>query len=99
MDGAKRKQRFRLLQAKHTTTNNTNSSIPGRLYSSSGTGLRISVPLSLFAGKRSKTCSNAPWGGRMFHSMVEANGAMYLLGGANGRAEKLNDAWVSTDGR
>ncbi|CAN0405416.1 unnamed protein product [Hapterophycus canaliculatus] len=34
----------------------------------------------------------------MFHSMVEANGAMYLLGGSDG-SEKLNDAWVSTDGR
>ncbi len=34
----------------------------------------------------------------MFHSMVEASGAMYLLGGSNG-LEKLNDAWVSTDGR
>lgn len=43
-------------------------------------------------------CDDAPWGGRMFHSVVEANGAMYLLGGSNGR-EKLNDAWVSTDGR
>ena len=34
----------------------------------------------------------------MFHSVVEANGAMYLLGGSNGR-QKLNDSWVSTDGR
>lgn len=34
----------------------------------------------------------------MFHSVIEANGAMYLLGGSNGR-EKLNDVWVSTDGR
>lgn len=48
--------------------------------------------------KISKVCSDAPWGGRMFHSVVEANGAMYLLGGSNG-LEKLNDVWVSTDGR
>ena len=43
-------------------------------------------------------CANAPWGGRMFHSVVEARGAMYLLGGSDGH-RKLNDTWVSTDGR
>ncbi|CAN0553824.1 unnamed protein product, partial [Laminaria digitata] len=43
-------------------------------------------------------CKDAPWGGRMFHSVVEARGAMYLLGGSDG-PHKLNDVWVSTDGR
>ncbi|CAN0293393.1 unnamed protein product, partial [Discosporangium mesarthrocarpum] len=42
-------------------------------------------------------CSDPPWSGRMFHTVVTVNSAMYLIGGFDGR-RKLNDVWASTDG-
>ncbi len=42
--------------------------------------------------------SSAPWAARDSHtSVVDAAGAIYVIGGFDGRTE-LNDVWVTTDG-
>ncbi len=47
----------------------------------------------------SRTAS-APWAGRAYHtSVVDAAGAIYVLGGVGGYGSTLfNDVWASTDG-
>ncbi len=43
--------------------------------------------------------AKAPWGGRWFHtSVVDAAGAIYVIGGSSGSFTTFNDVWVSTDG-
>ncbi len=47
------------------------------------------------------TCrtSNAPWGGRDGHtSVIDAAGALYVLGGYGGYGYYYQDVWVSTAG-
>ncbi len=47
---------------------------------------------------RCRTAS-APWAGRAGHtSVVDAAGAIYVIGGWNGVDTYYNDVWVSTDG-
>jgi hypothetical protein len=47
---------------------------------------------------RCRTAS-APWAGRARHtSVVDAAGAIYVIGGWNGGDTYYNDVWVSTDG-
>ncbi len=42
--------------------------------------------------------ASAPWAGRAYHtSVVDATGAIYVIGGADG-STGLSDVWVSTDG-
>ncbi len=42
--------------------------------------------------------ANAPWAGRRHHaSVIDAAGAIYVLGG-QGISGDLNDVWASTDG-
>jgi hypothetical protein len=41
--------------------------------------------------------SNAPWAGRFGHtSVIDATGAIYVIGGINGPTN--DDVWASTDG-
>ena len=43
--------------------------------------------------------ANAPWAARYFHtSVVDASGAIYVLGGYGGGTAYLSDVWKSTDG-
>ncbi len=47
------------------------------------------------------TCrtSSAPWAARRDHtSVIDAAGAIYVLGGYNGGSNLYNDVYVSTDG-
>ncbi len=47
------------------------------------------------------TCrtSNAPWGARYWHtSVIDAAGAIYVIGGYGDGIGYLQDVWVSTDG-
>jgi hypothetical protein len=42
--------------------------------------------------------ASAPWAGREGHTtVIDAAGAIYVIGGFNGYTY-LNDVWVSTDG-
>jgi hypothetical protein len=42
--------------------------------------------------------SNAPWAARSSHtSVIDAAGAIYVIGGGSG-GTYLKDVWVSTDG-
>ncbi len=41
----------------------------------------------------------AEWAGRYFHtSVVDASGAIYVIGGYDGSGTYYNDVWASTDG-
>jgi hypothetical protein len=41
----------------------------------------------------------APWAARYWHtSVVDAAGAIYVIGGYGGTGTYFNDVWVSTDG-
>ncbi len=43
--------------------------------------------------------AGAPWAARRYHtSVVDAAGAIYVLGGTNGGTAYFNDVWASTDG-
>jgi hypothetical protein len=43
--------------------------------------------------------ANAPWAGRAEHtSVIDAAGAIYVIGGFGGVITFFNDVWVSTDG-
>ncbi len=44
--------------------------------------------------------ASAPWAGRYHHtSVIDAAGAIYVLGGRNGYGgTNYNDVWASTDG-
>ncbi len=43
--------------------------------------------------------ANAPWGARDRHtSVIDAAGAIYVIGGHSGYSNYYNDVWVSTDG-
>ncbi len=43
--------------------------------------------------------ASAPWAGRFGHTAVaDAAGAIYVIGGHDGRDAYYNDAWASTDG-
>ena len=43
--------------------------------------------------------ASAPWAGRYFHtSVIDAAGAIYVIGGRDGKETYFNDVWVSTDG-
>ena len=43
--------------------------------------------------------SSAPWAARYWHtSVVDAAGAIYVIGGWNGDTGTFNDVWASTDG-
>jgi hypothetical protein len=43
--------------------------------------------------------ANAEWAARLAHtSVVDAAGAIYVIGGDNGGAPYLNDVYASTDG-
>ncbi len=43
--------------------------------------------------------ASAPWGGRYWHtSVVDAAGAIYVLGGFGSGRGYLHDVWKSTDG-
>jgi hypothetical protein len=43
--------------------------------------------------------ANAPWAARYFHtSVIDAAGAIYVLGGYGGGTAYLSDVWKSTDG-
>ncbi len=43
--------------------------------------------------------ANAQWAARRSHTtVIDAAGAIYVLGGRRGRTEDYNDVWVSTDG-
>ena len=43
--------------------------------------------------------ANAPWAGRRYHtSVVDAAGAIYVLGGDSGGGDYRNDVYASTDG-
>ncbi len=42
--------------------------------------------------------ASAPWAARGYHTtVIDAAGAIYVIGGWDGRTE-LNDVWASTDG-
>jgi hypothetical protein len=42
---------------------------------------------------------NAPWNPRLYHSIVEYNGTMYVIAGSVGKGSTLsNEVWKSTDG-
>ncbi len=61
---------------------------------------RPSSALSCAAGVTfiARTLS-APWAGRYSHtSVIDAAGAIYVLGGLGSGATRFQDAWVSTDG-
>jgi hypothetical protein len=43
--------------------------------------------------------ANAPWAGRYSHTtVVDATGAIYVIGGSSGGTTDFNDVWASTDG-
>ena len=43
--------------------------------------------------------ASAPWAPRAYHvSVIDAAGAIYVLGGASDGRTYFNDVWVSTDG-
>ncbi len=43
--------------------------------------------------------ANAPWGGRAYHtSVIDAAGAIYVIGGTGYGGTLYNDVYVSTDG-
>jgi photosystem II stability/assembly factor-like uncharacterized protein len=42
-------------------------------------------------------CAAAPWKARMFHSFINFNGNLYILGGHDGHTQ-LRDVWASADG-
>jgi hypothetical protein len=43
--------------------------------------------------------ANAPWAARRGHtSVIDAAGAIYVIGGFRGEEPNFNDVWVSTDG-
>ncbi len=43
--------------------------------------------------------ANAPWAGRRSHTtVIDAAGAIYVIGGMNGGSAFFNDVFVSTDG-
>jgi hypothetical protein len=43
--------------------------------------------------------ASAPWAARASHtSVVDADGAMYVIGGDGGNRYFCRDVWVSTDG-
>jgi hypothetical protein len=44
--------------------------------------------------------ANAQWAARAFHTtvMINATGAIYVIGGVGGGSTNYNDVWVSTDG-
>jgi hypothetical protein len=63
--------------------------------------VRLSIRARLAAGAmwRCRT-ANAPWAGRWGHtSVVDAAGAIYVLGGqGTGKSTFYNDVWKSADG-
>jgi hypothetical protein len=43
--------------------------------------------------------ANAPWGGRAYHTtVIDAAGAIYVIGGLSGVSTVYKDVWMSTDG-
>ncbi len=41
---------------------------------------------------------SAQWAGRAYHStVIDAAGAIYVIGGSSGGSTSYNDVWVSTD--
>ncbi len=43
--------------------------------------------------------ANAPWAGRSGHtSVIDAAGAIFVIGGYGGYPTYFNDVWKSTDG-
>ena len=54
--------------------------------------------LAIGATWTSRTTS-APWAGRAWHtSVIDAAGAIYVIGGWSGGSTYFNDVYVSTDG-
>ena len=71
-----------------------------------GTHVRFSIGLTIgrsraLAAGVTWTCviANAPWAARFGHtSVIDAAGAIYVIGGSDGVSTVYGDVWVSTDG-
>jgi hypothetical protein len=80
----------------------------GGIYSSACNGRTDTCAFALVIG-RSPICAagatwtsrtlSAPWAARRSHtSVIDAAGAIYVIGGSSGTRNYLEDFWVSTDG-
>ncbi len=62
-------------------------------------GLRRSVARAAAGVTWTSRTASAPWAARAYHtSVVDAAGAIYVIGGDGGYTGLLNDVWASTDG-
>ena len=60
--------------------------------------MRLRVPTVVAGATWARATASAPWAARYLHtSVIDAAGAIYVIGGSSSSAY-LNDAWVSTDG-